>query len=289
MPPAPAWVPAVPGPEGAWGEDGAFGPDARPVAAEPATSAALRRVRGEYAAQHGHPLDHAPPARHRLRWAVTGRAAGVAVLALAIVGGAVAIRAASVSAGPAVVLPIPSPEGTTGCLTPCSRPPTAAATTPAASAAPATAVVVVVHVVGAVRHHGIVRLPTGSRVGDAVDAAGGATSRADLDGLNLARVLVDGEQIVVPREGQVPVAPAPAPGAGPPADPASPSSGAAQPVDVNTADAAALDALPGIGPVLAQRIVDYRAEHPFTSVDELEDVPGIGPAVLERLRDLVRV
>ncbi|WP_233549593.1 ComEA family DNA-binding protein [Cellulomonas rhizosphaerae] len=243
-------------------------------------------MRREYVEQHGDPLDRVERDRAPRRWSVSWRAAGAAALALALIGGAVAVRAASTSAGPAVVLPVPSPEGT-ACTDVCGGESTAG---PSATTAPSSSSGqgdVVVHVVGAVRHHGIVRLPPGSRVGDAVDAAGGATRSADLDGLNLARLLVDGEQIVVPREGEA-LVPSAAPtglgevGAGGPGVPGGL-------VDLNAADATALDALPGIGPVIAQRIVEYRAEHPFTSVDQLEDVPGIGPALMAKLTDLVRV
>ncbi|ROS31060.1 competence protein ComEA [Cellulomonas sp. PhB150] len=262
-----------------------------PVAeAEVATARAMRAVRREYVEQHGDPLDRVERETGRRRWAVSWRAAGAAALALALVGGAVAVRAASVSAGPAVVLPVPSPEGT-ACAAACG--PVSSAGSVGASGGPSSApssaatgsAEVVVHVVGAVHDHGIVRLPGGSRVGDAVDAAGGATRSADLDGLNLARVLVDGEQIVVPRTGESP-APTAAP---PPSTDGQPGVAGGGLVDLNTADVAALDALPGIGPVLAQRIVDHRADHPFASVDQLEDVPGIGPALMASLGDLVRV
>jgi competence protein ComEA len=149
-----------------------------------------------------------------------------------------------------------------------------------ATGAPATGAEVVVHVVGEVGAPGVVRLPAGSRVVDAVDAAGGATASAQLSVLNLARVLEDGEQVVVPGvDGSVPV-PAAGTGAAAPAD---------DRLDLNAADAAALDALPGIGPVLAGRIVAWREEHGrFSTVDELAEVDGIGPSVLASVRDLVR-
>nr|WP_279589662.1 ComEA family DNA-binding protein [Cellulomonas uda] len=140
---------------------------------------------------------------------------------------------------------------------------------------------VVVDVAGEVVRPGVVRLPAGSRVVDAIEAAGGATGGADLARLNLARVLVDAEQVLVPRPGD------PLPG-GPTSGSSSASSAGAL-VDLNLADAATLDTLPGIGPVLAGRIVEHRTQRPFGSVDELVDVPGIGTALLEQLRDLVRV
>jgi len=134
-----------------------------------------------------------------------------------------------------------------------------------------------VHVVGAVRRPGLYRLPEGSRVADAVTRAGGATRKAQLELVNLAARIADGEQVVVPRRG----AAAAVGGAG----------GAAAttgPVHLNTATLEQLDTLPGVGPVTAQKILDYRQKHgAFGSVDELDAIPGIGPARLEQVRDLV--
>jgi competence protein ComEA len=154
---------------------------------------------------------------------------------------------------------------------------------------------VVVHVVGRVRHPGVVRLPVGARVQQAVTAAGGARRDADLARVNLARPLVDGEQVVVPRPGEpvggvaaagaVPVAPG---GAPPGASPAGGGPAPGQLVNLNTATLAELDTLPGVGPVLAQRILDWRAQNGrFTAVEELGEVSGIGDAVLARVRPLV--
>ncbi|MGN6300737.1 MAG: ComEA family DNA-binding protein [Angustibacter sp.] len=154
-----------------------------------------------------------------------------------------------------------------------------------ATSAASAGAVVLVHVVGQVRRPGVVRLAPGARVEDAVAAAGGATGRADLAAVNLARPVVDGEQIVVPRPGEATPPAGPSGGASP-----SPGTSAAGPVDLNAATPEQLDALPGIGPVLAGRIVDFRTQHGrFGSVDELGDVSGIGDALLERLRPLVRV
>jgi competence protein ComEA len=137
----------------------------------------------------------------------------------------------------------------------------------------------VVDVVGAVRHPGLYRLPAAARIADAVERAGGPTKKADLDLVNLAAPLADGEQVVVPRK----VAGGSAATAG--GEPGSASSG---PVQLSTATLEQLDALPGVGPVTAQKILDYRAQHgAFRSVDELDAVPGIGPARLDQLRDLV--
>ena len=152
---------------------------------------------------------------------------------------------------------------------------------PVAAAAPAAAKPepVVVDVVGAVRRPGLYRLAQGARVADAVARAGGTTPKADLEALNLAAPLADGLQVVVPSNvagGAV----APAHGGS-----AQPASG---PISLSSATVEQLDALPGVGPVTAEKIVDYRTEHgAFHSVDELDAIPGIGPARLDQLRDLV--
>jgi competence protein ComEA len=141
---------------------------------------------------------------------------------------------------------------------------------------------VVVDVSGKVRNPGLQKLPAGSRVADALRAAGGVRPGTDTDGLNRARLLVDGEQIVVG-------GPAPAPGTGPAAPTAGGSAAQGTPVSLSTATADQLDALPGVGPVLAQHIVDYRAQHGgFRSVDELRQVNGIGERRFADLRNLVR-
>ena len=149
----------------------------------------------------------------------------------------------------------------------------------AASSAPGTAGAVVVHVIGRVRRPGVVTLPFGSRVIDAVTAAGGLRPGATSGDLNLARVLVDGEQVIVGR---------------PPASAPDASAGASASPDgllnLNTATATDLEALPGVGPVLAGRIVAWRdANGPFPSVEILGEVSGIGDALLAQLRPLVRV
>jgi competence protein ComEA len=158
-----------------------------------------------------------------------------------------------------------------------SRGPTAVAPLSRMRAAPAKAQpLLVVHVVGAVRRAGLFRLRDGSRVADALARAGGPTRHADLAAVNLAAPLVDGEQVVVPRRGPD----------GSAAVTAAPGAGAK--VSLGSATVDQLDELPGVGPVTAQKIVDWRATHgPFRSVDDLDDVPGIGPARIEQLRDLV--
>jgi competence protein ComEA len=134
----------------------------------------------------------------------------------------------------------------------------------------------VVHVVGAVRSPGLYKLGRSSRVADAVAKAGGATAKADLALVNLAAPLSDGQQVVVPERAPPAAAPGSSPGA------------PAGPVHLNSATVEQLDALPGVGPVTAQKIVDYRQAHgAFGAVDDLDSIPGIGPARLEQLRDLV--
>jgi competence protein ComEA len=166
-------------------------------------------------------------------------------------------------AGPTTVAPLPPP------------PPQGAGVTglPAAR--------VVVDVVGAVRRPGLYRLEQGTRIADAVARAGGATGKADLSMVNLAAPLADGEQVVVPKRG----AAGAAAGAGAAGAEAAPTTG---PVHLSTATLEQLDSLPGIGPVTAQKILDYRAKHgAFTSVDELDAVPGIGPSRMDQLHDLI--
>ncbi len=146
-----------------------------------------------------------------------------------------------------------------------------------------------VHVVGAVAQPGVVRVPAPARAVDAVEAAGGLLPEADPRQVNLARPLADGEQVAVPREGE----PLPVPPAGPPgADAPTGAAGAAGAplVDLNRADAATLQTLPGIGPVLAERIVQRREEvGPFERVDDLTTVSGIGTQVLDGLRERATV
>lgn len=145
----------------------------------------------------------------------------------------------------------------------------------------------VVDVAGAVTRPGLVRLPAGSRVADAVAAAGGPAADAALTALNQARVLADGEQVRVPRVGEpAPSAPSPGPGR----SSGSTNGAPAAPVDLNLATVAELDTLPGVGPATASAIIAWREENGgFRRVDDLLEVPGIGPARLERLRPLVRV
>ena len=141
----------------------------------------------------------------------------------------------------------------------------------------------VVHVVGEVQRPGLYRLRDGARIADAVRRAGGARHGADLAALNLAAPLVDGVQVLVPsRAANEPGTPSSSGG------PAAGGVAGAAAVSLSSATVEELDELPGVGPITAQKIIDYRAEHgPFASVDDLDAVPGIGPTRIEQLRDLV--
>jgi competence protein ComEA len=147
-------------------------------------------------------------------------------------------------------------------------------------AAPPARPALVVHVVGKVRRPGLYRLQEGARIADAVRRAGGARRGADLAALNLAAPLVDGVQVLVPARA--------GPGAVSPTASSSSGGSSVGAVSLSSATVEELDELPGIGPVTAEKIVDYRLEHgPFGSVDDLDAVPGIGPARLEQLREVV--
>jgi competence protein ComEA len=157
-------------------------------------------------------------------------------------------------------------------------------------AAQGGAAAIAVDVVGRVRHPGLVRLPQGSRVVDAIEAAGGTVTGAELESVNLARKVVDGEQIRIPRHGESPtVSGAGAPGGATSGlgDPAAGQPGV--PIDLNTATVEQLDTLPGVGEVTANRIIAYRTAHPFRTVDDLLQVPGIGDRRFDTLKDLVTV
>ena len=251
------------------------------------------------------PLD--PVIRPR-RLALAPRAAMVFGALLLVLGLGLALRAV-----------LTAPDGASGGASPTATGLPAAAVDPAATGPPGSAAApgpadpaatgpgaadpagapagrIVVHVVGAVVSPGVVVLADGARVADAIAAAGGAASDADTEQLNLARVLGDGEQVRVPHVGEQLAAPDPAPsppgasGGGAAAGASGGRAPAGGPININTASASELEALPGIGPALAARIVEYRDGHgPFASVDDLTDVPGIGPAKLEALRSQATV
>ncbi|AXI81284.1 ComEA family DNA-binding protein [Peterkaempfera bronchialis] len=182
----------------------------------------------------------------------------------------VSVPVTAAPASPAGTTPGPTPEAAAfGEAAP------AGAVAPRPSPGPVAEVVV--DVSGKVRHPGLRTLPRGSRVADALRAAGGPVRGADTTGLNLARVLTDGEQILVGAPGG---APGPA---------AQPTGGApAGPISLNTATVDQLDALPGVGPVLARHIIEYRDAHGgFTSVEQLRQVTGIGDRKYAELSPLV--
>ncbi|MEN9646815.1 MAG: putative competence protein ComEA [Actinomycetota bacterium] len=228
-------------------------------------------------------LPERPPPRRSLReralewfeWVGPGRVVGGAVVVLAVVAGAYWLVRPP-AASPESTLPFAPGAGSSGVA--------ASSTSAPADQVPAavTTVVpdeVVVHVAGAVAAPGVYSLPVGSRVVDAVAAAGGTKVGAQPDAVNLAAPLADGERVYIPVEGEaVPVASAP--GGDIPAGP----------VDLNRATVEQLDDLPGVGPATAAAIVAHRdANGPFASVDDLADVRGIGPAKLAAIRDLVTV
>jgi competence protein ComEA len=182
--------------------------------------------------------------------------------ALALVIGAIAV----VLLGERLFRSAP-PQGTTPPILTGSAPAVAHTSAPAAR-------LLVVDVAGDVRRPGLYRLPQGSRIQNAIVQAGGPTRGADLDLVNLAAPVADGEQVVVPGRG------AAASASGVPSPTA--------PLDLNSATAEQLDGLPGIGPVTAQKIIDYRQAHgPFTSIDDLASIPGMGPAHIANLKGLV--
>jgi competence protein ComEA len=191
--------------------------------------------------------------RRRETWVVAGFAVVLVLLSLGVWS----------RGAPAAAV---APPSTTAPVTPG----------PSGTIAPAGSVIYV-HVAGAVRRPGLYELPAGVRAADAIDAAGGARTRADLDAINLAEVLVDGMKLDVPERGET----APTP---------SSSAAASSLVDLNTADQTLLETIPGIGPVTATAILQHRDEiGGFEAVEELLDVDGIGPATLESLRPYVTI
>jgi competence protein ComEA len=213
-----------------------------------------------------------------VEWVGPGRVAGSAVVVVAVLVGAYWL--------------VQPPPATTESKLPFAS--TATSTTGAVAASPSTTALtaattgeLVVHVAGAVLASGVYRLPGGSRVIDAIDAAGGLAAGAEPDAVNLAALLVDGERVYVPKLGEVPPVVVGGGGAG---AGAAGTGGVAGPVDINRATADQLDELPGVGPATAAAIIAHRDQFgPFGSVDDLADVKGIGPAKVEALRGLVTV
>lgn len=245
-----------------------------------------------------------PAGRHREEpagrplWRVGWRAGLLLTLLVGVIVTFAGAWSITQRGGSVVVEPAPAGLATTVAAPtsdqkrPASAPPSPTGTgTPAG---PTTPTQLVVHVVGAVNEPGIVTLAPGARVQDALDAAGGPLPEADLGRVNLARLVTDGEQIPVPLPGET-LTPATDPASGPAQPPAGGGAGstagaATAVVNINTATAAELDTLPGIGPVLAERIVAWRTENgPFLTVDDLGEVSGIGDKVLADVRPLVAV
>ncbi len=221
---------------------------------------------------------HSAPARFRLRTAAAAVVAG-ALLSWFIVSWAAGGSASSED------LPEP-PELTAEAARELEEPPEAAEARDTGAEETGT---VVVHVAGAVQEPGVVEVPAGARVHEAVEEAGGVSQDAALDGLNLAAEVQDGVLIWVPTQEELDAGEAPPAGAQDSADSGSEAGGSdGGLVNLNTADAAALETLPGIGPALAQRIIDHREAHgEFGSLEELAAVSGIGPAILADVEDLV--
>jgi len=238
--------------------------------------------------------EHGPdesPAPSRIRWRTGRRAAALLCLVAAVFLGWFWWQAAngtsevsplgSVTAGESRDVPAPEPEAEPGPAT--EEPPVRD-----------SGGNIIVHVAGAVVRAGIVELPKGSRLHEAIAAAGGSAPGADPDQLNLAAVLEDGQKVLVPRQGEaMPAGPAPAGGTSAPGSPTGSGEGsvpAAGKVNLNTAGVGELATLPRVGPVLAQRIVEWRVQHGrFQRVEELDAVDGVGPKLLASLLPLVRV
>jgi competence protein ComEA len=299
-----------------WADDLSAASDARDLPEAPG-SALVRSVAAAYTAAHGHPAEHdtlVDRETGRRRWALGLRAALAAAVALLVVGGVVVVRdlrtmsvePVAVSEGDGAAAEVGGAQAqTTGddqdggenqgdAVQTTSGEMGDGSSAPeddVSSGAGASGEKVLVHVVGQVNAPGVVEIPAGSRVVDAIAAAGGATAEADTAAVNLARQAVDGEQVYVPAPGEVVPVPGagPAPAGGPGGGDTSGTPGAAS-VNLNSAGSEELQTLPGVGPALAQRILDWRESNgTFGSIDQLQDVSGIGPVVFEGLRALVTV
>ncbi|GLZ55297.1 ComEA family DNA-binding protein [Actinomycetospora sp. NBRC 106378] len=247
-----------------------------PTAPPGTPGAGLAYDEGLPAAEPVHASAWDPPARGTARWLPAswaaarwdpGRWGAVALAAVVVVAAVVA--GIGVWGGRPVAEPVPPLPVVAGA-------PSSSAVVPPAGGR------VVVHVAGKVRRPGLVTVAEGARVGEAVEAAGGPLPRVDLTSLNLAARVVDGQQIVVGAPAAAPVA---APAAGPAAAPAGDGK-----LDLNAATLEQLDGLPGVGPVTAKKILDWRTQNGrFAAVEQLREIPGIGEARFGTLRELVRV
>ncbi|GAA4264978.1 ComEA family DNA-binding protein [Frondihabitans peucedani] len=216
------------------------------------------------------------------RWRV-GVGAVVVVVLVLIALGVVLSAVASADESVGAVAAVPSAGGASASASESQRVVVSGAS--GETATPSSGGVFV-HVLGRVSHPGLYEVDPGARAVDVVAAAGGFAAEADQGALNLARPVADGEQIVVPRQGETA---APSPASSSAGSPGAPSAAAA-PVDLNTADDTALQTLTGVGPATAKAILAWRDEHGrFEAVDDLLDVPGIGPKKLDSLRDSLRV
>ena len=246
------------------------------------------------------PADESVPELRR-RWALSLPAAVLAVCLLLGIGAAVVmfrdrgpVQVASIDLSPPAADPSSAAEGSASVPASASPSPAALPAGPEEGSGGA----MVVHVAGAVQRPGVVRLPPGSRIIDAVDAAGGTAADADLAGVNLAALAEDGVMVLVPRIGENLPGPAGGTSGGPPVggsasgaegSPA-PAGGASASVNLNTADSVQLQTLPRVGPVLAERIIAWRSEHGrFSRPEDLDAVPGIGEAMMAALLPLVTV
>ncbi|WP_240322791.1 helix-hairpin-helix domain-containing protein [Austwickia chelonae] len=222
--------------------------------------------------------------RVRPAWGAIGGLAVLGVLVAVVFGVRVFMTSSAATPTPVVASNRPGdlrqqqksiPEGKQSAASPVTTP----------TSTGSTAGTLVVHVVGQVKKPGVVRAASGARVEEVIAASGGLTAQADTRQVNLARVVSDGEQVVVPAHGELLP---PGQGGGASGGPGGKSSAAPGKINVNTADATALDALPGVGPVTARRIVEWRQSHGrFSSLKELQEIPGIGPKLVEQIMPLV--
>lgn len=272
---------------------------------------AMSAVATGYAAAHGHPLEHdgfLSAHKARRRWALGGRAGLILIILVGLFGAVLAVKAmtgsrsvplaadlateglkhAGLNSNDPAPQPLPAEQQVQADQPPTHQPPPEPHNESDNSAANSTHAVVV-HVAGQVLEPGVVTLAQGTRVSDAVDAAGGLTEQADSAAINLARVIQDGEQIYVPAVGEAPPAGAGL-GAGPePQSQITAPQGGTQ-LNINLATPAELETLPGIGPALAGRIVAWReANGGFSTTTDLMSVSGIGPAVMGNVQDLIVV